>query len=267
MSSTRGSSAGEPFEILARGPWTEERLRARVVPRIPARSPGAAGVLAAAWTRALERARSAGHSLWAGPVLGLSAWRQGAAGLELDLHETDYGEFVGTNQNPAYLAFPRSEASRADALGISVVLLSGEDVVLHRRGPGVFEWPLLIDTPGGHMEPGKHLAGGAPSPFATAADELESELGLGAHEVRGLVAIGLARIVPTEKPQLVLAARTDASPGELRDRVRAARESFETHELAPVALERLASLDPATLTPAGRAAVRLALEARAFLPP
>jgi hypothetical protein len=110
------------------------------------------------------------------------------------------------------------------------------------------------------MEPGRHEERGAPSPFLAALDELEGELGVASHEVTGLRALALTRIAGTEKPQLVLAARTALSPGELRGRVARARESFETSELWPVPLAELARLDAELVTPAGSAAVRFARE-------
>ena len=257
----------ELFTILARGPWEPARLLSRRVPREVRRDPSAARILDAAWESAVARARLCGQTLYPGRVHGLAAWRVTEGGLELDFHETDYREFVGTNLSPEYRALPREQATRSDALGLSVLLVSGDQVVLHRRGAGCYEWPLAIDTPGGHMEPGQHDdARGDPSPLRAGLDEPSSELGLSEGDVSGLQALALTRIHDTEKPQLVLAARTRLSPDEIRVRVGAARESFETDELVPVPLSALDRLDRERLTPAGRAAVRLARDGLRFLP-
>jgi 8-oxo-dGTP pyrophosphatase MutT (NUDIX family) len=236
-------------------------VRARRVGRLAPREPRAGEILARRWELALEEARASGQTLFPGPIYGLAAFRGSAHLLELDLHETDYREFVGTNLSPEYLALPRESAPRADALGVSVLLLAGEHVVLHRRGPGCFEWPLAIDTPGGHVEPGRHLdARGEPDPFAAALDELEGELGLHAEEVLERRALALTRIAGTEKPQLVIAARTRVSLDEIRRRLEEARDRFETSELLPVGFDELPALESANVTPAGRAAIRFARE-------
>ena len=102
------------------------------------------------------------------------------------------------------------------------------------------------------------------SPRLAGLDELEGELGVRASEVSALSFLGLARIVATRKPQLVILARVTASFEEIRERLPRARESFETSELLePVPFERLADLarDKARLlTPAGRAALTIAAE-------
>jgi hypothetical protein len=250
----------EGYVVLARGPWLPSAVRCRRVARAPARGAAAESVLAREWERALERARAAGQTLFPGPVYGLAAFRARGDELELDLHATDYREFVGTNLCPEYLALPKESAPRSDALGLSVLLLSGDTIVLHRRGAACFEGPLAIDTPGGHIDPGHHDDRGAPSPFLAALDELESELGVAASEVSELCILGLTRITKSEKPQVVLAARTALTPDEIRGRVGSARESFETNELWPVAWSEVARLDAECTTPAGRAAIRLACE-------
>lgn len=245
------------YEILALGPWERERVGVALAP--PFEVPDEhRGLVEREWLAAREVAARSGQRLFNGPVAGLASFRPGER-LELALHATDYRSFVGTNLSARYRA---TGIPCADALGISIVIeLEGRRVLLHRRGRASFEWPLAIDTPGGHIEPEAHREGGAPSPFLAALDELEGELGVRADEVASLSVLGLARIVETRKPQVVIRARVLAPFEEIRSRVAAARESFETSEvLEPVPVEELRVLasSPERITPAGRAAIEIA---------
>lgn len=258
------SSVGEEaFSVLVRGPWPRARVSVSAAPAFEiaaAHEP----IVERAWRSALEETAKAGQRLFPGPVLGLASFSVeessveessvGESGLALALHRTDYRAFVGTNLTAEYRA---TGAPCADALGVSIVIeMPGTGVLLHRRGAGCFEWPLAIDTPGGHVEPA------AASPFAAALDELESELGLLPADVIGLELLGLARIAETRKPQAVMRARVRVSFEEIASRLEQAKERFETSELLPVARSSLAAIAASSerITPAGRAALRLASE-------
>jgi 8-oxo-dGTP pyrophosphatase MutT (NUDIX family) len=238
----------QPFTILARGPWARPDVHV-VYDSAPPRVDET--LVSRAWSRAEEEARASGKLLFPGRVAGLASFVATSTTLSLTLHRTDYRAFVGTNLAPDYLA---TGAPRADALGISVLIETGDLVLLHRRGAGCYEWPLAIDTPGGHVTPDA-------GPFDAALEELESELGVRASEVTALSVMGLARIRATEKPQLVIAARVSLDVDAIRARLPHARESFETQELLPIARPDLAELARSTrerITPAGRAALLLA---------
>ncbi|MBI3724495.1 hypothetical protein HY251_11155 [bacterium] len=247
--------------LLARGPWPEESVRASFDARPLAFDGRAREALERAWKRAQEDALASGRTLWNGRVAGLASFRASQSELSLRLHATDYREFVGTNLSAEYRARSREEAPRSDALGLSLVVVSGETVILHRRGAANFEWPLAIDTPGGHVEPGKHDdESGVPSVFRATRDELEGELGIESSEVLSLRVLALTRMAETEKPQLIVLARIALSPEEVRSRLPTARERFETSELLPVARSELAKLARSgeLVSPAGRAALEIA---------
>jgi 8-oxo-dGTP pyrophosphatase MutT (NUDIX family) len=245
------------YEVLAVGPWPRERVSVVTAPGF--RVPAAQEVLIEQdWLLAQEGAARSGQRLFNGPVAGLASFRPGER-LELALHATDYRSFVGTNLSARYRALG---IPCADALGISIVVeLDGRRVLLHRRGKASFEWPLAIDTPGGHIEPDAHREGVAPSPFLAALDELEGELGVRPDEVESLSVLGLARITGTRKPQVVIRARVLVSFATIRANLAAARESFETSELLePLSVDELGALaaSPERMTPAGRAAIAIA---------
>lgn len=235
--------------MLARGPWPRERVAVREAPPY-AVAPAHEALVERAWLVALDGARAKGQRLFPGPVLGLASFESEAGSLALALHRTDYRAFVGTNLSAEFRALA---VPCADALGISILIEVDEGVLLHRRGAGCFEWPLAIDTPGGHVEPGA-------TPFDAALEELGSELGLRAADVTELDLVGLARITGTRKPQAVLRARVSLTVAAIAERLEHARESFETSELLPVARSALGALAASSerITPAGRAALFLA---------
>lgn len=242
----------EPFVILARGPWPRDRVTVSVAP--PYAVPAAREALVArAWRAAEDEARALGKRLFPGPLLGLTAFEATRERLALALHATDYRAFVGTNLSPEFRA---TGERRADALGVSIVIEIDEGVLLHRRGSGCFEWPLAIDTPGGHVEPR------AGSPLVAALEELESELGIGAADVTDLTILGIARIHETGKPQVVVRAKIPLDVAEIARRLEGASERFETSELLPTPRGELAALagSKQRVTPAGRAALVLASE-------
>jgi len=242
--------AEERFHVLERGPWPAERVRVVAAPPFVV-APEHEPIVERAWRAALEDAERTGRRLFPGALRGLSSFALAGDALELALHATDYRAFVGTNLSAEYRA---TSARCADALGISVVLeIPGEVVLLHRRGAQSFEWPLAIDTPGGHVEPGA-------TPFDAALEELESELGVRAADVASLELLGLVKIAETRKPQAVLRARARCSLDEIASSLEQARERFETSELLPVPRAALAALAASSerVTPAGRAALSIA---------
>jgi hypothetical protein len=252
------------FSILARGPWSPANVHVEVGPgRLPFGKHGEEA-LERAWQAATRLARDSGRTLFPGEIFGLTSFAATRDTLALALHRTDYREFVGTNLAPdPRRALGLNALPQANPLGLSLVVLSGDTVLLHRRGAGCYEWPLAIDTPGGHLEPGKHVdSAGIPRPELGALDELESELGVLPAEVESISVLGLARQAATEKPQLVIALRITLGAEDVRSRLARARESFETSELLPVDRRELAALarSKESVSPAGRAALVLASE-------
>jgi 8-oxo-dGTP pyrophosphatase MutT (NUDIX family) len=255
------SSAGdEPFILQARGPYPRESVLASEEAPF-AVDPEHEALVEQAWQKAVAAASASGRKLFPGAVMGFKGFATRGPLISLGLHRTDYRAFVGTNLSPEFRA---TGARCANALGISIIIvLASGRVLLHRRGDASFEWPLAIDTPGGHVEPDFHRDGGAPSIFAAAQDELEAELGIRRAEIAALSLLGLARIRETQKPQAIILARVAASFEEIGARIATARESFETSELlAPLALHELGALARSSepVTPAGRAALTLAAE-------
>ncbi len=249
------SADGGVFTVLARGPWPRERVTVLAAPAF-AVAREHEPIVERAWRGALDAATASGRRLFPGAVRGLAFFSQddaaAASTLRLALHATDYRAFVGTNLCAEYLA---TGAPCSDALGISVAIEVADPeptVLLHRRGAGCFEWPLAIDTPGGHVEPGA-------GPFEAALDELESELGLRAADVTALDLLGLARMEGTRKPQAVLRARVRLTVAEISSRLDQARERFETDALLPFTLAQLDALTRSKepITPACRAALTL----------
>ncbi len=152
-----------------------------------------------------QREAGAGkRGLFDGRLAGLAGWYDDGQVLRLELVPVRYRELwyvhvlAGTKPVPPPAVIPR-------ALGVSAVVMRGEEIVLMLRTRSVGEWPEKLDVFGGHIDwPPK----GMPvRPEEAALAELREELGDAGREAALECCVGLAEVVRTRKPEIVFLAR------------------------------------------------------------
>lgn len=212
------------------------------------------------WDEQVALAAASGQRLYDGRLCRLVDCGVADHALSLTLGEVSYKEFVGTNLTDPTMRYVHGPEVLADPAGISLAVVTGDKyLLLAKRSRQVFVYPGRWHPIGGIMEPSDQ-PGSVPSPFHTAAREMEEELGLPGDSICQIVCLGVVRDKATVQPELIFdvhvrqdaesvvasqAAARDAAECEalvsVRDHPGAVVTFLEKHyaELTPVALATL----------------------------
>jgi hypothetical protein len=135
--------------------------------------------------------------------------------LGMELSETSYKNFVGTNMHNPHFAAQYGQKAMANPLGISVALISADGfLVMGRRNERVAYYPGRIHPFAGALEPEDGL-----EIFKAVERELNEELGLAAIEIRRMICLGMAEDRGLAQPELILHGEAEKTLEELRSGV------------------------------------------------
>lgn len=240
------SDAPSAYRLLARGRWPRDRVRCRRQRgrhRLPEPLQPAVD---AAWASACA---VPGVHLFDGAMLRLDAWSVQGGDLVLDLSETGYRDFLGSNAAHPEWGDRYGDDALASPLGTSAALLSADGrLVFGVRSPRVALYPGHAHPFGGTMEPSAQ-----PDAFAETERELREEVGVETGDVADLEAIALIEDLRLRQVELVFLARCRLRLAELASRL----DADEHGALWTVAADRAgldATLDgPQALTAVARA--------------
>ena len=190
--------------IIALGDWPAERLHATCVPSALRLTPDQQAAIAEEWSAATRRH---GIDLFDGPLCRLESLEVDEHGLHLCVSPSSYRVFIGTNCRHPQWADELGRQAMADPIGTSVILRSGDGVlVFGRRSQRVALYPGCVHPFGGTMEP--PADGAAPDPLAEMRRELAEEIGILAGDLSDLRIIGVIEDRRLRQPELIYAART-----------------------------------------------------------
>ncbi len=165
-----------------------------------------------------------------GPLCSLENWRVDDDTLHLCLGQTSYKELLFSNYLHSRNEVEYSERFNANALGISLVLTTGDaQIVLIKRSETVGEGPGKLDVVGGHIHPDEHCLSGTPDPFLAMLTEAKEEINLHLQDEQ-LSCIGIITTVVTGKPELIFQAEVDLP---FKD-IAATAEQAQSTEIADV---------------------------------
>lgn len=142
------------YEVVAESAVGWSRAGVRVeLSRAHARLPHADAALEASARSVFAERCTSNPLLFNGTKFRMARARCVAGGCVLiECAVTDYASYLGTNWNPAFAGVDRVHL--ADPVGVGcVVVTADEKICLIRRSKHVGEYPLCLDTPGGHPEP------------------------------------------------------------------------------------------------------------------
>lgn len=169
--------------------------------------------------------------------------------LVLDLSQTSYKSFVGTNlHGPGELP----SAARANPLGVSPALESADGFLLFgRRGDAVAYYPRRLHPFGGALEPSENL-----DIFDECRRELDEELGLSADAIASMRLLGIVEDETIRHPELILHVRSTLTTDQILTGLDA-REHDGAQAIPATADGVSHALDDPQFTPVGRAALAL----------
>jgi beta-phosphoglucomutase len=197
-------------------------------------------------TRWIE-ARKA-RTVYNGLLANLIRFEEADGVLRLEASTTDYKTYQGLRGRSDYDIF----AHDVCVLGTSgLVVTSDGKVMFARRGPGLVGEGLWHNIPGGLLNIDKST-----SPKASLYAELREELGLGEHDIRSCVLVGIGHDLLSKGAELLFTMTTHRTASEVVARQANAVDAHEATNLRAVPLGKLAQVigeDP--MMPASRAIV------------
>jgi 8-oxo-dGTP pyrophosphatase MutT (NUDIX family) len=132
--------------------------------------------------------------------------------LELQLSETSYKSFAGTNMHNPQFASQYGQAAMANPLGMSAALISADGLLaMGRRNERVAYYPGRIHPFAGSLEPEDEM-----DVFAAVGRELKEELNLDRDELRDMRCLGIAEDRGLAHPELICYAQVGRSLDELK---------------------------------------------------
>ena len=154
-----------------------------------------------AWKQASSRP---GVKLFDGPMCRMERWEASSEKLDIDLSETSYRPFVGTNLAHPELVEQYGRNVMANPVGVSPALLTADGfLMLGRRNASVAYYPNRIHPFAGSLEPrdGNDL-------FGAVRRELAEELSLADADVLEIRCTGIAEDLAIRQPELLFTAQT-----------------------------------------------------------
>ncbi len=185
--------------ILATGDWRADQIHVRRSGQARRVVRELEPLVESAWSELLARP---GVNVFDGPMTRLVSFNASRDRLDLEIAETSYKAFIGTNiSHPEWIATHGRELM-ADPLGVSPLVLTADDYLLFgRRQAGMALHPNRIHVFGGMMDPKD--AG----PAEAARRELREELSLDHHDIVECRCIGLAEDSLLHQPDLLFIAQ------------------------------------------------------------
>lgn len=206
------------FFLDAFGPYAPRQLQLQWLDQPRPTMPQVEQAIEAAWTTRAGQARREGWNLFDGRLCRLIEYHANRERLSLTLGPTHYRDFVGTNLHNAYLRYVHGPEVLANPLGVSAVVVVGNEyILLGRRSAAVAYHAGRIHPVGGCVEPASD--GNPPDPFATLREELHEELGLTGAVGDPVTCLGLIRDKHIVQPELIFDVPVQADVEEIRRRV------------------------------------------------
>jgi len=213
---------------MGAGPWSRDALRVRFEDRQAALPDEWEARVQAHWRRELARAEADGLALFDGDLFQLERADSDSEALDLLLSRTSYRHWHFHRSPPG----PLPEPWRPRPLACCAALVSADrKLLLQERSERVAEGAGLLHVPGGHPDPARDLAVGAPDLFGAMEAELREELGLARDDLGEGVLLGLMEAQPEGKPELLFRFPCGLESEALARRAETGRDRYEFRRL------------------------------------
>jgi 8-oxo-dGTP pyrophosphatase MutT (NUDIX family) len=214
----------------------------RIVPEVEA-------MIDAAWRDVLARP---GVKLYDGPISRLERFRPDGDQLHLELSQTSYRIFVGTNLYHPDLADRFGPEVMANPVGVSTALATADGKLLFgRRNAAVAYYPRRTHPFAGSLEPRDNC-----DVFGAARRELREELTLADTDLGELTLLGLVEDRLIRHPELIFSVTTRLGEKELI----AQMDQAEHHDTVAIPADTASvenALHDQSFTPVGLACLLL----------
>jgi 8-oxo-dGTP pyrophosphatase MutT (NUDIX family) len=234
--------------IHARGNWSRDQVRVQQVPSTWRGNVALERIIEAHWQRRMDE----GMRLFDGPICRFESFSANASSLSLNLSESTYKIFNGTNLCQPDVAERFGPQALANPVGVSIAVLTLDGWLLFgRRSESVVYYPHRAHPFAGGMEPSDNG-----DPFYAVERELGEEIALARSELDAVRCIGLVEDGEIRHPELIFRAEAKLGRDELISRLDR-EEHHETVSFAATPPELAQALHDPLLTPVGIAALLL----------
>jgi hypothetical protein len=237
------------LKILATGNWPRGAVNITRVPSSRKIVPAVESHIDRAWQTGRQRV---GIHLFDGPMCRLESFRAKTDRLELDLSETSYRIFFGTNlSHPVANGF--DPAALANPVGISTALMSADGWLLFgRRNAAVAYYPSRVHPIAGALEPRDEQ-----DIFGGIERELHEELRLTSTDVQSIRCLGIVQDQSLLQPEIIFTTRANLTRPQIESQIDTAEHTgLLAMESRRVAIES-ALADAGEFTPVGVATLLL----------
>jgi len=237
------------LKFHALGNWDASRVKIRRVDDTRPRVTHMEAQISAAWKAGLAQP---GVNLFDGPMCRLEKWESSPESLALELSETTYRAFLGTNLSHPELAEEFGREALANPVGVSPALITADGyVMMGRRNDSVAYYPGRTHPFAGALDPADA------SVFDAVRRELREELHLGQEDLPDIRCTGIAEDQSLRQPELIFQARTLRTRAQVEARLDAAEHhSVWAAPATPSGVEA-ALASPEAFTPVAIAALLL----------
>jgi 8-oxo-dGTP pyrophosphatase MutT (NUDIX family) len=195
-----------------------------------------------------------GDKIFDGAMCRMERWQVTPAGvLEIELSQTSYRIFVGTNMAHPEWIETIGRHVMANTVGVSTTLITADNhIMLGRRSDNVAYYPRRLHPFSGSLEPRDKL-----DLFDEALRELHEELGLVANEIAEIACIGIIEDMQLRHPETVLYARTEKTRLEIEQSLRGNEHTDAWSCPATRTAVQKASTDRSEFTPVAQGSLEL----------
>lgn len=251
-----------PFTVEVVGRFDESRVATTWSQEVQPRDAAVEAAIEQSWWSARALAETQDYVLFDAPLVRLIHASVRNEMLQLELGETTYRAFVGTNMDPDFVSRRDQRAYLAHPLGISASVITRDGFVAYgRRGSRVAFQAGYVHPFGGMVDMEDRGPDGFVDLFAAMLRELQEETGLTRADVTEMVLIALVRDRRILQPELLFDVCVSRSRSELQARFDPERSDGEhcgiefLYDDPEAALPSLARLD--RITPIAEAAYLL----------
>ncbi len=190
------------LRILAVGNWTSDAVDARLISSSRPIIPEIERIIEEEWSAHSNRP---GILLFDGPMARWESWKASPRRLRIELSQTSYKPFLGTNLMHPELADRFGRSALANPVGVSPALLTADGFLLMgRRNTSVAYYPNRIHPFAGAMEPQDKA-----DVFAAARRELMEELALSPPLILDIRCTGIVEDPSLRQPELIFSRDAD----------------------------------------------------------
>jgi 8-oxo-dGTP pyrophosphatase MutT (NUDIX family) len=231
------------------GEFAASQVHCTAVPATRRIEPEVEALIDTAWHDVLARP---GVKLYDGPISRLERFDLAGDQLHLQLSQTSYRIFVGTNLYHPELADRFGPEVMANPVGVSTVLATADGKLLFgQRNASVAYYPRRTHPFAGSLEPRDNC-----DIFAAARRELREELALSESDLGELTLLGLVEDRLIRHPELIFSVTTLLTETELITQM----DRAEHHDTVAIPADRAgveAAVGDKSFTPVGTACLLL----------